>query len=224
MEEAAMELARRFEGQPLIRGLIQLLPGGSAIETTILATVARIEAERLRTFFDELSAGRVRLTPDVVESEDFLHAYFATTSAARRTRRRAKVRYLARLLAGSFGPGAAESIDEYEELLGIVEELSFRELTLLGLLAEAERATTLGAADNDLQRANKYWPQFEVLAKTTLDLEPGSLAPMLVRLQRSGCYAEITGAYWDYTGGRGHLTQLYRRLVRAAGEMSTREA
>lgn len=213
-----VELVRRYESNPLLRGLVQLVPGASALETTILNTVAQIEADRLRTFFDELGAGRVPLNDRMIETEDFLHAFFATSNAARRTRQREKIRYLARLLRSTFGRPTPPIIDEYEELLSIVEELSFRELHILSLLDQAEEQTSFSGKEDDLGRANLLWPHFEASVEAKLQISPEELAPVLMRLQRSGCYVEITGGYWDYTGGRGHLTRLYRRLVEAAGK------
>ena len=215
-------LLQRYQRQPVLRALVQLVPLGigSAADTGLATALARIEEERLRTFFDELEAGRVELTPEVAESEEFLHAFLATTAAARRTRRREKIRYLARLRRSTFSDTPPQSGDEYEELLSIVEDLSARELQVLALLAQAERETLFQGDENDLQRAYKVWPTFETRVQEKLGINPEELAPMLVRLQRSGCYVEFTGGYWNYTGGRGHISALYRRLEQLAGSIS----
>lgn len=219
MKSNVVSLLQQYEDRPILRGLVQLVPAGigSAVETTLMAKLAVYEEQRLRTFFEELGSGTIELTKDVVESEDFLHAFTATTTAARRTRQREKIRYLARLLRGSFDSSVVRSTDEYEELLAIVDDLSLRELQILALFAQAERAATFRGEENDLQRANAIWPGFESAVKERLRLSPEDLAPMLVRLQRSGCYVEIPGGYWDYTGGRGHLSRLYHRLEEVAG-------
>jgi hypothetical protein len=215
------ELFERYERQPILRALVQLIPfgAGSAVDTGLAVAAARHEEERLRTFFDELGKGKIELTVDVAKSEDFVHAFLATTTAARRTRQREKIRYLARLLRSTFSAEPPRSSDEYEEMLSIVEELSARELEILALLGSAERETRFRGDENDLQRANAIWPRFEILVREHLRLSPEEMEPMLVRLQRSGCYVEITGGYWDYKGGRGHLSSLYRRLEQLAGSI-----
>lgn len=65
--------------QPVIRSLIQLIPYGvgTAFDVFIVYKIQEIRKERLRTFFDELGAGKIELTKNLIESEDFLH-YFAT--------------------------------------------------------------------------------------------------------------------------------------------------
>jgi len=215
------KLLKSYEQQPVIRGLIQLVPLGigSAIDTGVAVAFARYEENRLRTFFNELAVGHIELTPEIAESEDFLHAFLATTAAARRTRRDEKIQYLARLLRSTFSESPPQSMDEYEEILSIIEDFSFRELQILALLAKVERETLFQGGENDLQRANAIWPKFEALVQQHLGIDSEKLAPMLVRLQRSGCYIEITGAYWDYTGGRGYLSSLYRRLENLAGSI-----
>ncbi len=86
--------------QPVIRSLIQLIPCGvgSAFDFFIMNKIQDIRKERLRTFFDELGSGEIELTNNLIESEDFLHCYFATLRAALNTRRREKVRMFAGLL------------------------------------------------------------------------------------------------------------------------------
>lgn len=222
MSEQLARVADRYKDRAMIRALVQLIPFGigSAIDTAVTAKLAVYQEERLRAFFDELARGNVKLTPELVQTEDFLHAFSATTKAALATRRRDKIRLLARLLRGAFEDQPPETIDEYEEFLAILDELSSRELSILALLAKHERITTFAQMDNDLQRANKVWPAFELDVATSVGLSPEQLAPVLVRLQRSGCYVEISGSYWDYPGGRGRLTQLFWRIDEVVGGLT----
>ena len=220
MNSGIVSLADRYKAKPVLRGLVQLVPFGigSAIDSFLASKLAQIHEDRFRVFFDELAEGKVEVTSAIAESEDFLHAFGATARAVSRTRRREKTKLLARLLRGAFAESIG-SIDEFEELLSILDELSFRELIILGHLARLERSTPFADSDNDLQRAVKVWPELEAVVKTQMGLEPEQLAPILVRLQRSGCYSEITGGYWDYTGGRGRLTALFYRLENVVGRI-----
>lgn len=215
------ELLARYEQRPLIRGLVQLVPLGigSAVESALLTKLNQYRAERLREFFDELGAGRLSLTEEIVESEDFLYCYFATINAVLRSRRGEKARFLARLLKGGFD-GFVENVDEYEELVALTDDLSHRELAVLALLARHESENPMRPGDNALQRATRFWPQFVADAGSKLGIPTSLLAAMLRRLQRSGCYEEFTGAYLDYTGGLGRTTELYHRLAKAAGHIT----
>jgi hypothetical protein len=112
------------------------------------------------------------------------------------------------------------SVDEYEELLTIINELSYRELGVLSLLARHERATPRKEGENDLQRVGRFWPAFASEAEKFFGVSVAMLQSILVRLQRSGCYEEFTGAFYDYTGGRGHLTSLYFKIEQIAGDIA----
>jgi len=216
--ESATQLLARYEHQPVLRGLVQLIPFGigAAIESALLAQLNRYRKEQLQVFFDELGSGSVPLTEELTQSNDFLHCYFATLSAVLRSRRHEKIRFLARLLRGSFD-GRVADVDEYEDLIGLTDELSHRELVILALLNEHEKANPSEEGENELQRASRFWPGFVVDVKSKLGLDESLLRALLVRLQRSGCYEEFTGSYLSYTGGRGRTTDLYLRLTLAAG-------
>jgi hypothetical protein len=99
-QDRKLALVERYERQPIIRGLVQLVPFGigSALDTALAVKFQEYRTDRLREFFDELGTGEVPLTPDLIESDDFLHCYFATVGAVVKSYRKEKVRYLARLL------------------------------------------------------------------------------------------------------------------------------
>ena len=218
--ESATQLLARYENEPVLRGLVQLIPFGigAAIESALLARLNRYREQRLQVFFDELGSGSVPLTEELTRSNDFLHCYFATLSAVLRSRRNEKIKLLARLLRGSFD-GRVSDADEYEELIGLTDELSHRELVILALLNEHEKANPIKEGENELQRASRFWPGFVADIESRLGLDELLLRALLVRLQRSGCYEEFTGSYLSYTGGRGRTTDLYLRLTRTAGSI-----
>jgi hypothetical protein len=74
-------LVRRYEFQPALKALLQLVPMAAAFDSGLLAMFRQYEAERLRVFFDELGSGAIELTTATIESEDFLHCYFQTLRA-----------------------------------------------------------------------------------------------------------------------------------------------
>jgi hypothetical protein len=221
-KDALSDLLTRYQQKPVLRGLVQLIPYGigSAVEATLLTRLERINADRLRAFFDELGRGTEQLSPELVRNDDFLHCYFRTVQAVLRSRREQKIRYLARLLGSAAGTSGPESVDEYEELLGIVDDLSFRELVILSTLAKYERETPQGE-ENDLQRSNRLWDRFKAEAVERTGMSPELLDAWLTRLPRSGCYQLLTGGYASGPlGGQGKLTSLYYRLESLAGPIS----
>ena len=124
-----ISLSMDYAGNPVVKALIRLIPNGigSAADVLIMNRADRIKKERIRAFFDELATGHVVLTNELIANNDFLHSLDSTMRAAFRTRREDKIRMFARLLVRGAIENKARSEDDYEELLGLLDELSYRE-------------------------------------------------------------------------------------------------
>jgi hypothetical protein len=214
-ELGIVKILESYEKKPVIRGLIQLIPFGigSGIDVALTTQLDNIRNERAKEFFDELSSGDVELTPELLESEDFLHCYFTTTKLALNSRRREKIRMFARLLKSATGEANFSSTDEYEDYLNILDELSYRELTILFKLHKYESEYFLKEGENDLQRATRFWDMFTKELTGQVGIPELEVDALLTRLNRTGCYETFVGSYWDYTGGKGKLTPTFYRLI-----------
>ena len=206
------ELISRYENNPFIRAIIPLIPFGigSSIETGVLVQYHNIKRKRLAILLDELAKGEKTLTKDVIESEDFIHCFLAVSIAVVGTRRREKIIMFANLLNNSIDQ--VNSIDEYEEYLKILDELSYRELQILLALETFENKYPLIDGENDLQRTSRFWDDFSTTVINDINVPANELNAVMTRLNRTGCYETFTGMYWDYTGGKGKLTETFFRL------------
>ena len=110
-------LVERYANQPAVQALLKLLPYWSSADAFIQQRARKIRHERTRTFFDALANGKVQLSEDLIQSDDFLHCYFKTVSAALNTRRKEKIQMFARLLRYALDGDSFSSIEEYEEVL-----------------------------------------------------------------------------------------------------------
>lgn len=211
------KLARRYEKQPVLRSLIQLIPFGfgSAIDAAVLTRLQNISEERTRTFFDELSKGNIKLKPELLESEDFLHCYFATVKAALNSRRQEKIRMFARLLKSSTLPDSFLSTDEYEEYLKILDELSYRELLILFILEKYESNSISTDDKTGAKAIHLFWERFIDEIEATFGISDGEINALLTRLNRTGCYE--TQIYQNFPGNPGTLTPMYFRLKKLIG-------
>ena len=206
-------LLEKYEDNRVIRALIQLVPFGigGAIDVVLIKTLENIKEERLVAFFDELATGDVVVDGKLLECEDFLHAYYATTKYALNSRRREKIRMFARLLKSSITESEISDVDEYEDMLKILDELSYRELLALKVLDEYS-STPKTEEQNDLQWTQQFWDEFEQRLSNELRIPKNQVANFMNRIGRTGCYELFTGMYLDYTGGKGKLTSTYHRL------------
>jgi len=201
------ELAKRYEKNPVVRALVQLVPFGvgGAADVALTTIIDNIREDRARTFFDELAAGDFPLTEKEIQSEDFLHAYFATCKAALNTRRREKIRLFAQLLH-SYAFKVTE-FEKFEEHLSILDDLSYREFQILVTLKKYEEANPpKPEGESELQRVNRFWQDFQSECAAKLKIPADELNGVLTRLNRTGLYQTIVGTYFDYAGDRGRLT------------------
>lgn len=121
-------LARLYEKPPVIQALLQLIPYlGGPIHTLIHSTLQRMEEGRTRALLDALSHGKLELSEELIESEDFLHCFCTTYKAVLNTRRREKIELFARLLKSAFTETRPRDIDEFEEFISILDDLTYEE-------------------------------------------------------------------------------------------------
>jgi hypothetical protein len=214
-KRSAHRLLARYEGNRVVRGLVQLIPFGvgGALDVVLTATLNGIREERSRAFFDELAKTSTTLDPAILQSEDFLHCYFSTARYALNSRRREKIEMFAKLLKASLEDSGPKDVDEYEEFVGILDELSYRELRALALMDRFSNRTR-AADQNDLQWTNTFWDEFEDRVVRELDVPKNEVSDFMNRISRTGCYEIFTGGFLDYAGGRGKLTPTYHHLKR----------
>ncbi|WP_157136952.1 hypothetical protein [Sphingomonas sp. PAMC 26617] len=196
---------------PIVKALLQLVPGGvgSALDVFISDGARMLAEERLRTFFEELANGDVLISEELVSSNDFLHCFLAATRAVVRTRRDEKIRLFARALTNGIVAEAMSTVDEFEEAISVIDDLSYREwqaLTVFDrLLHEAE------PDENPMKRVLSFWPAFVDEVVTTLSVPREEVVDFIHRTARAGVFTRLTG-YWDDTGEHGITTPTFLRL------------
>src|SRR6185369_6104744 len=99
------QIARSYRDNPKLRaaveGLGSFVPLLTGANTYFVERLNKLERERVGALFRYLDESGAVLTPELIESNDFLHCFTITVRAAQRTRRHEKIRLLARLLASS---------------------------------------------------------------------------------------------------------------------------
>lgn len=186
MTEMLQRMAEWYEDRPVIRALIQLIPFGSAVDTGVAVRLSNIRKERLRSFFDELAEGEVDLPKELLESDDFIHCYVETVRAALSSRRKEKVQYFARLLLGTFATDRLRDIDEYEEFLGVLEDLTFREIQVLVALDRYLSKNDPPFEGKGGQKTKQYWNQCLDFLSNEADFPRNEITAYLRRIGRKG--------------------------------------
>ncbi len=213
------DLAIRYEHNPVIRTLIQLVPFGigSAVDTAIATTIDKIREKRARAFFDELDKHDLVLTEEQINTEDFLHAYFATMKMALNTRRQKKIRLFTRLFANYIQERSFDNVDDYEDMLTVLDDLSYREFQILLILNRFEKRYLPQKDQNPAQWIGQFWDEFLSSVESEIGIPIDQIPGILARLNRTGLYKTITGTYFDYSGDQGHLTPNFATFLDALG-------
>ncbi len=210
------KLIKYYKTSPIIRGMAQLLTPVAAADAALTAQLQKIEERKLRIFFDELERGTKELSSELIEEEDFLHAFFATTNAVFRSRRDEKIQFLARLLLG-FGTRKSDSeypIDEFEEYIAILDEMSWREIAILATLAECEQKFS---GHNGIMGPGRdaVWPNFTSRIREEQKISEEEVSSVLLRLMRTGFYQPNVGGYGggSFEGATGKLTASFHKFL-----------
>lgn len=223
-------LAARY-ASTAIKGLITIagslvpslavLSAVTVVGIELLAIAVRERQERqFKTFFDELNEGKITLNDDIIKNNEFLHRYFITLRTVLKTNRDEKIKVLADFFInrGSRNLDGSHT-DIYEEYLGIIDELSYRELLILRTLEEFEKRL-IGSGDemeSEEERENariakmsEYWTEFQNTVSGFI--EGSTLVPALMkRLERSGLF-QVAANLLKNDNNRGFLTDLYYDL------------
>ncbi len=208
---SATDLLVKEVNDPIVK-----LVAGFVVPSRVRSIMSFLEEERLRVFFKALDEGKIRLTREVIEGTEFLHRFYITERAVRRTIYENKIRAFAELLTrGSVGDDRVD-LDQYEELNQILDELTAREMQVLLALERYEEKHYRDGRFPPEKNVD-YLLHKEVAAIWGIPVENVSdseLVGLVVRLERTGCYF---GAGWRRGPAKDcRLTALYwqlRRLV-----------
>ncbi len=230
-----------YKDKPVIRALVAFVTGLdptgllSGLDATLVAVIEEKVRERQRAFFDELDNGTHLLTEEMIQQEDFLHAFTISYRAAIRTRNREKIRKFARLLLSAVEKDQLQG-SEIEEFVSILDTLSERELQILLLLKKFEDETEPSRATKPpedgpwpesvnvmasraVDKASVFWRDFVSAVEHEYGIAPALLKSMLARVERTGLYDVFTGVFFG--GDSGSTTQLFAEFtewLQEAGE------
>ncbi len=205
------DLLLRYDNAAL-RSLIQLIPYGigSAIDVLIVNRINNIRRERTRVFFDEL-AYQTKIKPKDLEDNEFLHAFFATMRFALNTHRSEKIILFAKLFSNFSAGNGFNAVDEYEEMLSILDDLSFREIQVMQILYRFEKDISIKEREIYISKASDYWNEFWAAISLEIGIPKEEISGFLERLKRTGLYNTFDG----YVGGElGHLTPNFYKFIK----------
>jgi hypothetical protein len=212
-----------YSTNPTIRGLVEVakaIPIAGTLlaifDTSAVVAIQRDRERQLAAFLDELSQSGFAPSTAIPEGThfDIIRAILITTEAVTKSHREEKARSFARLLvAGIQDPPRISLGNEYEDYVGILDEVSWRELEVLALLAKFEEPHLEIHTALDYKLVVTYWSEFLQELTTELSIPPAEIQGLLARLNRTGLYSTLLESLWGGIGIVGNLTGTYYRLA-----------
>ncbi|MEM9953791.1 MAG: hypothetical protein AAF846_19435 [Chloroflexota bacterium] len=141
VSKSANTFSEHYDENPLTALLLttvslfipQIAVGKEAIDHA----VTKIQKQRFQTLIDELAKGEKLLTPEIIESEEFIHSFVVVYRAAINTYQRDKIRMFARILINSIKLNELTS-SRFEIYINLLETISYMELEILKKLNSLE--------------------------------------------------------------------------------------
>lgn len=172
---------------------------GSGIDAIVAAGARKLQLKRLHKLLDELEELGVQVTEEQVKSDDTMHVLLRTIDVATCAARGEKTRLLARMLGEYLEQGVIKTVDEYEEMLSLVDDLSWRELHVIVILRQEEVKLERVGAESPWRTED--WNRFIARVEDETGVSVDHLPGFLTRLSRTGLCKPVTGAYVSYVGG-----------------------
>lgn len=213
-----------YSENPTVRGLVELakaipVAGSllSVFDATVVASLERYREQQFATFLDEISISGLDPNAPIPEGKQFevIRAILITTEAVARSHREEKIRAFARLLVSGLQEPSQISIrDELEDYVNILDEVSWRELQMMAILAGYETSRRTAAERPDNNGICEYWDAFLADLTTRLSIPASEVSGLLARLGRTGLYEVLVIPVYGGGVTVGALTGIYYRLAK----------
>ena len=194
-----------------ITGCIPFLSAG--LDSGLTQMIEERQRKKLEMLFG-LILEDGEITVDDVQDVDCIMEFAKTIDVVNRLIRNDKIKYLANLLKNSIKE-KEKDIDEFEELLNKLAELSLREIDLLHLLYEEEEELRIENSDHEkVIDYEKSWKSFLEKAKEKYGMNASDIVSKMLGIMRTGfCMSE----WRSYLSARSALVMYtspeYRRLL-----------
>jgi hypothetical protein len=215
IKQSTQKFSEHYSENPLTALLLTAL--GIAVPQIALGkeaidrAVSKIQKERFQTLLDKLAKGEKLITPELVQTEEFIHSFVVVYQASMNTFQREKIRRFARILLSAIERDELAS-DKFEEYVKILESLSERELFILNTLHSLE--LRFGVDGSGTKSNGEKLKQVRAELEKVLFFEGISsqeeLPSILYRLSGTGLYTLAQGMVFGHTGGFGSINPTFR--------------
>jgi hypothetical protein len=220
-----------YSRNPTVRGIVEVtkaLPIVGSImaifDASVLASLEQYREKQFQIFLDEIASSG--LNPDVPipdsKQGDVIRAILITTEAVARSHREEKIRAFARLLiSGLQEPPRIAILDEFDDYVSILDEVSWREWQMMAILSEYEDRYRSVTHEPDYKEIREYWDKFVADLTLRLGIPAPEASGLIARLGRTGLYEVLVVSLYGGNVTVGTLTGTYYRLAEVLHDYPT---
>lgn len=196
-----------------------LFPPMGIIDGFLEIELVKSQKEKIHKFLMIILADPHTITTDQVDRVTCISELARTIEVIKRLAKNDKIKYIANLFKNTFfTKNTIVDVDEYEEMLRNLDDLSYREITLLGLLVQCEKDFNPNHNRSSLELPRKVFERFIVIAQEKMQLDKNKTISIVSGMTRTGFCREITGSYstygdLSYVGGIFYPTKLVDELI-----------
>ena len=159
-----------------------IIPFGDVVDTNINEIINDFMRRKHDEFLNEILTDRNIISTFDVEDVEFIMNFKKTLDAVNRLSNNDKVKYFARLLKNSYMNTTRVLNDEYEEMLRILGDMSYREINYLLFLYKFEQ-------EHDITK-DDYWYSFMTAFEKQFEINRYKSYEIYKRLENTGLICE----------------------------------
>lgn len=176
---------------PIVKFIVNHIPFiSSAVDSAVAKLIENHQKKKLEELFEIILQSN-DITMDDIKDVECIMMIAKTVDVVNHLIKNQKIKYLGKLLKNSI-KDRERNIDEFEELLNKLSNLSIREIDMLFLLSqEEERNSTFDNNGKKSINIEKSWASFVEKAKSEFDINESEVISTMLGVMRTGfCVAE----------------------------------
>ena len=191
---------------------------GTVFDETVLGILENHQKAKQQQLLEAIIHNADLLSSQRVHAIPFLMEFARTQQAVLRLANEKKVQFICNLFVNYFVKEEHEDVDEYDEFLLHLEQLSYRELDLLVHLYEYQREEAKRQNMEELTTSAEVFEKLRIYAEKEYGLSRGELIGLMTSVTKSGFCKEETGAFLNNTGGKFMVTGYFEKFLRYVRE------
>lgn len=178
-----------------VKSLLDKIPViGALIDETTGYALQRFQDKKREEFIDVILSNSEMITSDKVNDVEFLINFAKTVEAVDRLATNDKVKYFANLLKNGYLKDKKLLVDEYDEYMNALSNLSYRQIEILIELYQFEIEISPLIIEN---KTVEHWGIFKAKMQKKYSLTESEFTGLLTNASKTGFNKQTNSAYFD---------------------------